>query len=101
MGKPRTNWAPASIRCATCAASSGTGNWSLWPTAYWCDCAAKANWGGGQKKLRTLRQTIRALQDYLRQRFWLHWLPEHQEVFKEHTRQKGYCFSLEFAELTK
>ncbi len=41
---------PASTRCGTWRSSSGTGSWSLWPTAFWCRCAGGAIWDGGAKK---------------------------------------------------
>ena len=43
-----------------------------------------------RKKGLTVRQTLMALRDYLRQRFLLYWLPENGELFKEHLREKGY-----------
>lgn len=52
-----------------------------------------------EKPIRTLRQTLMALRDYLRQVYLLQWLPEHIEVFKEHLRASGYLFP--DAELTK
>ena len=42
-----------------------------------------------------MRETLRALRDYFRQKFLLGWLPDHQEVFKEHMKLKGYAFSIE------
>ncbi len=52
-----------------------------------------------EKPIRTLRQTLMALRDYLRQVYLLQWLPEHIEVFKEHLRTSGYLFP--DVELTK
>ena len=52
-----------------------------------------------EKPIRTLRQTLMALRDYLRQVYLLQWLPDHIEVFKEHLQTSGYLFP--DAELTK
>ena len=52
-----------------------------------------------EKPIRTLRQTLMALRDYLRQVYLLQWLPDHIEVFKEHLRTSGYLFP--DVELTK
>lgn len=49
-----------------------------------------ARWS--KKKLRTARQTLMALRDYLRQVWVLDWLPAHVEVFKEHLNATGYLF---------
>ena len=66
--------------------------------ACWSCCGGKGGWAGGVKKLHTVRETLRALRDYLRQFFILVWLPDHTELVKEHLRLKGYAFD---AKLTK
>jgi len=53
------------------------------------------------KKGLTVRQTLMALRHYLRQRFLERWLPQNSELFKEHLRSKGYCFSSGFVNMTK
>lgn len=54
-----------------------------------------------QKKGLTVRQTLMALRQYLRQRFLERWLPQNGELFKEHLQNKGYCFSPRFLNMTK
>ena len=49
--------------------------------ARWCD-----------KRICTIRQTLMALRDYLRQLYTFVWLPQHIEVFKEHLQTSGYLF---------
>lgn len=44
------------------------------------------------KHIRTIRQTLMALRDYLRQFYTFVWLPQHIEVFKEHLQNSGYLF---------
>ena len=45
-----------------------------------------------RKKLHTVRETLRALRDYLRQIFLFDWLPDHRELVKEHLLLKGFLF---------
>ena len=54
-----------------------------------------------RKKGLTVRQTLMALRHYLRQRFLERWLPQNGELFKEHLRSKGYCFSPQLVNMTK
>ena len=54
-----------------------------------------------RKKGLTVRQTLMALRDYLRQRFLEQWLPQNGELFKEHLQSKGYWFGPQLVNMTK